>query len=296
MEHLHANAAKNITKTWILMGFVLGLLIALGYFLSIAYDNPSIFTGFLFASVMLNIVSYWFSDKIVLRLSAARPASQEEFPLLYNAVEELSKKANLPMPKLYVINDPAPNAFATGRNKDHAAVAATTGILSLLNKEELEGVIAHELSHIGNKDILVSTVVAVLVGSISIAADFAMRNMLYGNRDSENRSGGIASIIGMIFMVLAPIAAMIIQLAISRKRELLADSSGAMLTGKPENLASALTKISAYQRPLINAHAATAHLFISNPLRGKDGMAGFAKLFMTHPPLEERIAALLAKE
>lgn len=242
----------------------------------------------------MNVVSYWFSDKIVLRMSDAKPATREEFPEYFEIVSRLSSKAGLPLPAMYVMRDSAPNAFATGRDKHHAAVAVTTGLLTLLSKEELEGVIAHELAHIDNKDMLLATVVAVLVGSISIAADFALRNMFFGSRDSDNRGGGVGAIIGIVLLILLPIVGIIIQLAISRKREFMADASGALLAGKPEGLATALQKISSHKQPLLKSHVATAHLFISNPLKEKDNHGvGFAKLFMTHPPVTERVNALL---
>jgi heat shock protein HtpX len=295
MQHLYTQQSKNMTKTWLLMAAFLAILVALGYFLSVQYQNPSIFTGFIVLSIFMNIVSYWYSDKIVLRLSRAREATRSEFPEFWDITESLAKKAELPMPKLYVIDDQAPNAFATGRDKDHAAVAVTTGLLRILDREELEGVIAHELSHIGNKDILLSTVVAVLVGCISLAADFAMRSSMFRDRDTDSRAGAILMVVGLVFIILSPIAATLIQLAISRKREFIADASAGILTEKPSGLAGALQKISAAAMPLRHAHAATAHMFISNPLKGADhGVSSFAKLFMTHPPTHERVEALLA--
>ncbi len=276
------------------MACFLALLSALGYFLSIQYNNPSIFTGFIVVSIVMNIISYWFSDKIVLRLSNAKQVGRTEFPIFWKVTENLARKAGLPMPKLYVINDPALNAFATGRNKDHAVVAVTTGLVSALDESELEGVVAHELSHIGNRDILLMSVVAVLVGCISLAADSAMRSSLFRSRD-DDRGGQILMMVGLVFIIISPIAAAIIQLAISRKREFLADASAAILTHKPQGLANALLKISSHQRPLLKAHTATAHLFISNPLKGESRTPGFAKLFMTHPPIQERIDALLSR-
>ncbi len=277
------------------------VLIFLGWFLSRYYGNPTILYGFFIFSVVMNIASYWWSDKIVLAVNGAKPASREEFFDLYTVTENLSITAGLPMPKLYVINDPAPNAFATGRNKEHAVVCATTGLLQLLNRSELEGVIAHELSHVGNRDILLSTVVVVLVGFITLLADFFLRSRLWGfggRRDSDREGGQLGAvlmIVGVVFTILSPIIATLIQLAISRKREFLADASGALLTRYPEGLASALKKISAYNRPMLRANNATAHLFIANPFgRRADGSVSFlAKLFSTHPPVEERVRALL---
>ncbi len=234
-------------------------------------------------------------------MSGAKPASREEFFDLYTVTENLSITAGLPMPRLYVINDPAPNAFATGRNKEHSVVCATTGLLSILNRSELEGVIAHELSHIGNRDILLSTVVVVLVGFITLLADFFMRSMWFGGGNNRERGGGqlgaILMIIGVILTILSPIIATLMQLAISRKREFLADASGALLTRFPEGLASALQKIAQSSRPMMKANHATAHLFIANPFgRKQDGSVGFfTKIFSTHPPVAERVKALLTR-
>jgi heat shock protein HtpX len=197
------------------------------------------------------------------------------------------------MPKVYIINDPSPNAFATGRNKEHAVVAVTTGLLQILNKTELEGVIAHELSHIGNRDILLSTAIVVLVGFISILANIFMRGGMGGKGRDNDKGGGILAIIGIIFIILSPIIAKIIQLAISRKREFLADASGALLTRYPEGLASALQKISQVSTPMKNANTATAHLFISNPFGGASISKGIGNLFSTHPPVQARVEALL---
>ena len=299
MASLYTHQSKNVAKTWALMSLFFVLLIALGWFLSQHYGNPSILYFFFGFSVIMNIASYWWSDKIVLAMSGARPASREEFFDLYTVTENLSITAGLPMPRLYVIDDPAPNAFATGRDKEHAVVAVTTGLLRILDRSELEGVIAHELSHIGNRDILISTVVVVLVGLITLVADFFMRSMWLGGGDRDNRPGGqlgaILMIVGVVLTILSPIIATIIQLAISRKREFLADASGAILTRYPEGLASALRKISEYARPMAKANHATAHLFIANPF-GPRGVGGFlTKLFSTHPPVSERVKALLGR-
>jgi heat shock protein HtpX len=237
----------------------------------------------------MNIASYWWSDKIVLRMNKAQELKPEQNPQareIYRLVENLAITAGLPMPKVYLMLDPAMNAFATGRNPEHAVVALTTGIVERLEKRELEGVIAHELSHIGNRDILLGTVVVVLVGFISILADMFRRSMFFGG-DNDNRNG-ISVLIGLILSLLAPFSAMLIQLAISRKREFLADSSGALLTRYPEGLASALEKISADPQPLRTASRATAHMFISSPFKGKR----FIKLMATHPPADVRIKTL----
>jgi heat shock protein HtpX len=266
------------------------------YVFSRALGNPSILYVAVFLSIFMNIFSYWYSDKIVLAMSRARAVEKADQPEFYNIVENLSITAGLPMPKLYVIDDPSPNAFATGRDKEHAVVAVTSGILGILNKNELEGVIAHELSHIGNRDMLVSTIVVVLVGFVTLLSDFFLRASMWGAGRRDDREGGQLGIIfmvaGFVLAILSPIVATLIQLAISRKREFLADTSGALLTRYPEGLASALEKISKYSQPMIHANNATAHLFIANPF-GPEGMgSSISKLFMTHPPIEERIKIL----
>ena len=270
----------------------------LGFVFSQYYGNPNILYIFIIFSIVMNITSYWYSDKIALKLNGAKQIKREDNIELWNIVENLSITAGLPMPKLCIINDPAPNAFATGRNKEHAAVAVTTGLMTTLNKSELEGVIGHELSHIGNRDILLSTVVVVLVGFVAIVADIFLRSMFWGGgrRDSNNSGGGVIMILGIVLSILAPIFATLIQLAISRKREFLADASGALLTRYPEGLASALSKISQYSRPMQHANTATAHLFISNPFGTKEGMGKkISNLFSTHPRTEERVQALVGK-
>ncbi len=295
MATLYTEVSKNNNKTWLLMSAFFVLIIALGFVVSQYYGNPNILYVFVIFSIVMNITSYWYSDKIALRLNGAKQIKREENIDLWNTVENLAMTAGLPMPKLYIIEDNAPNAFATGRNKEHAVVAVTTGLLTLLNKTELEGVIAHELSHIGNKDILLSTVVVVLVGFVSIVADMFMRSLFWG-RGRDNKGAGLLIILGIILSILAPIFATLIQLAISRKREFLADASGALLTRYPEGLASALTKISAYSGPMTRANTATAHLFISNPFGNKAGVGKkLSNLFGTHPPTEARVQALMVK-
>lgn len=290
MSNLYTEQDKNVHRTWLLMATFLVLIIGIGYFISYYYNDSAILYIAIIFSIVMNIVSYWYSDKIVLKMSSAVEAKREDYRDLYTTVENLSITAGLPMPKVYIINDMSPNAFATGRNKEHAVVVVTTGLLSLLNKVELEGVISHELSHIGNRDILLSTVVVVLVGFISILAHMFMRGGL-GRGNREEKDGGALMIIGIIFIILSPIAAQLIQLAISRKREYLADASGALLTRYPEGLASALEKIGAANIPMKHANTATAHLFISNPLGGLGKKT--ANLFSTHPPIQDRIDALL---
>jgi len=293
MANLYTHQSQNVAKTWILMTGFFVVVIGVGWFFSLYYNNSSILYFFVGFSILMNIASYWFSDKIVLKLAGAKEAKREEYFDLYTSVENLAITAGLPMPKIYVINDPAPNAFATGRDKNHAVVAATTGLLSILEKNELEGVIAHELSHIGNRDMLLSTVVVVLVGFISILADVFMRNLLWGRgRSDDNKAGAIFMIIGIVLSILAPIFAVLIQLAISRKREFLADASGALLTRYPEGLASALRKISQSGKPMSRQSKAIAHLYIADPKSSRLGKK-VAGLFATHPPTEDRVKALI---
>ncbi|MEK7527095.1 MAG: M48 family metalloprotease [Patescibacteria group bacterium] len=297
MATLYTQQDKNVRKTWLLMAVFFAVIVALGWFLSYYYNSPGILYVAVLFSIFSNIGSYWFSDKIVLKLTQARPADEIQFHDLHNIVENLAITAGLPKPRIFVIEDLAPNAFATGRNKEHAVVVVTTGLLGMLDRTELEGVIAHELSHIGNRDILLSTIVSVLAGLVVIISDFFLRSRLWGfgggrNRESGNQLQGILMIVGIVFVVLSPIIATLIQLAISRKREFLADASGALLTRYPEGLASALRKISNYSSPMKVASNATAHLFIANPF-GAKALRGLPKLFMTHPPMEERIKALV---
>lgn len=290
MASVYTYQSSNVFKTYLLMGIFLLVIGTIGYFLSLYYGSVDIFYIAIAFSLVMNIFSYWYSDKVALSLSNAKIASREQYFDLYTVTENLSISAGLPMPKLYVIDDPSLNAFATGRDKDHAAVAVTTGLLQKLERNELEGVIAHELSHIGNRDILLMTVVVVLVGAISILSDMFLRNMMWGGKSDNNKSGGVLAIIGLILIILSPIIATLIKLAISRRREYLADASGALLTRYPEGLAKALEKISAYSQPMKNAHTATAHMFISNPFGGAGKT--ISNLFQTHPPVDSRIKIL----
>jgi heat shock protein HtpX len=295
-SNLYTNQDSNVRKTWALMSLFLVIVILLGWFASYYYQSAGILYIAVIFSIVMNVFSYWYSDKIVLKITGAKEASKEKYYDLHTLVENLSITAGLPMPKVYVISDKVPNAFATGRNKDHAVVAFTTGLLEVLNKTELEGVVAHELSHIGNRDILLQTIVVVLVGFITLLADIFIRSSFYGDRGRDNgKIGGVILIVGIILMILSPIIASIIQLAISRKREFLADSSGALLTRYPEGLASALEKISSHSGKMKKANHATAHLYISDPYgdRSKTKKVSFLhKIFLTHPPVEERTKAL----
>jgi len=249
-------------------------------------------------SMTMAAVGYYASDKIVLTISRARPATKDEFPYLYNVVEGLAIAAGLPAPRCYVIDDTAPNAFAAGRKPETAVICVTTGILEKLNRVELEGVIAHEMSHIKNFDVRLQTLVVVMAGIVALLSDWMLRSFMWGggrrrggrSRSGSGGAGGILILVGLVLAVLSPFIATIIQLAVSRKREFLADASGAMLTRYPAGLASALRKISADTEPLEAANKATAHLYIVNPLKNIKGAVN--KLFSTHPPIEERIAAL----
>lgn len=296
MATLYTQQSQNIRKTWLLVGVFLSVVLGLGYFLSVYYNNPSILVVAFIFSLVMNITSFWFSDKIALATARAIPADEKEFLELHRIVENLAITAGLPKPRVYIIPDMAPNAFATGRNKEHAAVAVTTGLLQILDRSELEGVIAHELSHIGNRDILLQSMVVVLVGFISLLSNIFLRSMMWGGSasrrsdDGEGKGSNVFAVVGIVLLILSPIIAQLIQLAISRKREFLADASGALLTRYPDGLASALRKISAADIPMIHANDATAHLYIANPFGG--AVNGLHKLFMTHPPVEDRIKAL----
>jgi len=248
-------------------------------------------------SVLMNVIAYWYSDKIVLKMARAIPVEHKNAPELYHIVENLSIAAGLPMPKIYLIREKQPNAFATGRNPKHAVVAVTEGLLEKLDRSELEGVLAHELSHVGNRDMLLSTVIVVLVGFVSIISDMFLRSAFWGGlgrRDDreDGQTGAILMIVGIALSILAPIAAMLIQLAISRKREFLADTSSALLTRYPEGLASALKKISSDATPMRAANNTTAHLWLDDPFKGRKKTSWLRKLFATHPPIEERIKRL----
>lgn len=292
---LYNVAESNVRKTWLLLTVFLILIIGVGWIFSYTLDNPGILYFAVFFSFFMSFSSYWYSDKIVLSLAGARLIKKSDNPTLYRTVENLCITAGLPLPKIYIINDAQPNAFATGRDKNHAVVAVTTGLLEKLEKIELEGVIGHELSHIKNKDMLLQTMVVVLVGIIALVSNMFLRMGSFGRGRRSSRDGNVGAILAVLAIVsaiLAPIAANLIKLAISRKREFLADANGALITRYPEGLASALEKIADDPNPLRKANDAMAHLYISNPFRGERTQGWFAKLFMTHPPVEERIKAL----
>lgn len=296
MATLYNQADKNTRLTWVYITGFLVFVIGVGYIFAGAMGNSSILYGCVIFSVLMSFGSYWWSDKIVLAMSSAKEVTHEQGREIYHIVENLCITAGLPVPKIYIIEDSAPNAFATGRDAKHGVICLTTGIIQKLEKSELEGVIAHELSHIGNRDILLSTVVVILVGFVTLMADWFRRWAFFGGKSRDNESGGqlrlILMIVAIVLSILAPIAAMLMQLAISRKREFLADADGALLTRYPEGLAKALEKISADQEPLEAANRATAHLFITNPFKGKK----VSKLFLTHPPIEDRVKALRGME
>jgi len=276
----------NIRKTGLLLlGFFI-FVISLGYLFSYLFGSYQILYFAVIFSVLMSLISYWYSDKIVLKMAKAQEIKETENSEIYNILKNLCMKANLPLPKVYLIKEQQPNAFATGRNKNHASVALTQGLLDRLDKKEIEGVIGHELSHIKNKDMLLQTMIVVLVGFIAILSRTFLWSTLFGNRRSNQ--GGALAILGLVLAISAPIAATLIRLAISRKREFLADASAARLTLNPNGLASALEKIAADRNPMKISQQATAHLYISSPWRGRN----ISKLFMTHPPTEERVKAL----
>ncbi len=297
---LYAQRASNIRRTWTLIVGFLVVVSAVGYAISWYYGNSAILYIAVVIAVATNFYAYWASDKLVLSLNHARPATREEFFDYYTVVENLAITAGLPKPKLYVIDDPAPNAFATGRDEAHAVVCATTGLLSMMTRPELEGVIGHELSHIKNRDMLLMTVAVVLAGFVAIIANIFLRMSFWGGGQREDRGNGNAllMLLAVFGIVLAPLATKLIELAISRRREYLADASGVLLTRYPEGLTSALAKIGSYAAPMRSANLATAHLFIGDPFGAKSGTASgwIERLFSTHPPIADRIKALLGSK
>ncbi len=291
MATIYTQQAKNVRKTWMIMIVFLSTVVGVGYIASQYFGNSYILYIAIGMSLLMNVGSYWFSDKLAIKASGAKATTRADNPDLWNMVENLSITAGLPMPKLYIINDAAPNAFATGRDKNHSAIAVTTGLIELLDKPELEGVVAHELAHIGNRDILVMSVAVILVGFIAILADMIGRMAMFGG-NSDNKHP-FAIVIGVLIMFLGPLAAQLMQMAVSRKREYLADASGALLTRYPEGLAGALEKIGSYSQPMKTANSATAHMFISNPFGTKSKSGKILRnMFSTHPPMEQRVALL----
>lgn len=291
---LYKQADSNIKKTWFLITGFLVFIIAIGWLFSYLLDSFIILYIAVFLSFFMSFGSYWWSDKIVLKMYKAKPIEFKDNPELYRIVENLCITAGLPVPKIYILPEMQLNAFATGRNPKHAVVAVTKGLLNKLNKTELEGVIAHEMSHIGNRDMLIATMVAIFAGVVAILASFFLRISFFGGgrRSGDKQAGLILMIVGILAAILAPIAANMVRLAVSRKREFLADADGALLTRYPEGLASALEKISADQTPMKIKNDATSSLFIGSPYKGEKRKDKLAKLFMTHPPVQERINAL----
>lgn len=294
MPTLYTHKDSNIRKTYLFITLFLLFAITVGFVFSYAMDSQGILFVAVIFSVVMSSVSYWWSDKIVLFMNKAHELDSEKNKEVYRLVENLCITAGLPVPRIYIMETDSMNAFATGRNPEHAVIALTTGLINRLEKTELEGVIAHELAHVGNRDILLGMVVVVLAGFVTILADIFLRWSFFGRGRRSSNSGQLGLIIAiaaMVLSILAPIAATAIKLAISRKREFLADADGALLTRYPEGLARALEKISRDPNPLPTVNKTTAHLFIDDPLKKKK--AGlFTKLFMTHPPVTERIAAL----
>lgn len=288
---------SNIRKTWFFITLFLVLIIVLGWIFSNIFDSNWILIFAVAYSVIWSFLSYWYSDKIILSLNKAHSVSKNEEPELYRIVENLAITAGLPMPKIYIMEEESPNAFATGRNPQNSVICVTRGLLSILDKPELEGVIAHEFSHIGNRDILLSSVIVVLVGMISLLGNWFFRGMRFGvggsqGGDDNDSGGGIIFLVaGLLTAILAPIAASLLQLAISRKREFLADSSGVLMTRYPEGLAQALEKISQYPKSLNLVFDATRSLFIADPMK-KEKNNWFSRLWLTHPPVEERVKKL----
>ena len=298
MATLYTHIDSNKRKSWLLLSGFFILIILVGYVFSYVMDDSAILYVAVFISIIFSFISCWWSDKIVLAMSDAKLVKHDTNKEFYHVVENLCITAGLPLPKIYVINDTALNAFATGRDPEHAVVAVTVGLLQKLDRSELEGVIAHELSHIGNRDILLATLVTVMVGVIVLLADWFRRWSIFGSRKNNSERDGritlIITIVAIVLSILAPIFAYLMQFAISRKREFLADADGALLTRYPEGLAKALEKISADQEPLEVANRATAHLYITSPFKedSKKKTSFWAKAFMTHPPVSERVAAL----
>lgn len=283
--------AANRRRSYLLLFCVVLLIVGIGYFLGLYFElgEYAVFPALLFA-LLLAWGSYYHSDKIVLSMSGAEPATKDDEPYLLNALEGLSIAAGLPLPRPYIIEDSAPNAFATGRDPQHAAIAVTRGLLDKLNRLELEGVIAHEMSHIRNYDIRFMTLVTVLVGTVMLLSDGMLRNLRYSRRHGSGRKGNPLALVGLVFIILSPIVAKLMQLALSRQREFLADATAAQLTRYPEGLAAALEKLAADSEPLEAANKATAHMYIINPLTEHKGWAN--SLFSTHPSTEERVKRL----
>jgi len=296
MATLYSQADSNIRKTYFLIGTFLVFVVLLGWLFAEILGNVLILYLAIIFSFAMSFFSYWYSDKIVLAMTKAQPIEKKDSPELYRVVENLCITAGIPLPKIYILPEEQPNAFATGRDERHAVVAVTAGLLQRLERSELEGVIAHELSHIKNKDMLLQTMVVVLAGMVAIASNMFLRISFWGGmgrrRSSKSNTNALLLVLGLVAAILAPVAATLIKLAISRKREFLADASGALLTRYPEGLSRALEKISQDITPMKRASNSNAHLFISSPFKGSQTNSWFTKLFLTHPPVQDRIKAL----
>jgi heat shock protein HtpX len=292
---IYGQIGRNKLRTYLIVGLFAAFILGFFYLLGLFFASPgAYFAAGLAVSGISALGSYFYSDKIVLAAVKAKPARKEEYFDFYTVAENLSIAAGVPTPKLYVIDDPAPNAFATGRDPKHAVVCATTGLLNKLDRAEIEGVVAHELSHVKNYDILLTTVVAVLAGTVALISNWALR-FRWGRssrEENEGRGGALLFVVLLAALILGPLAAKLMQLALSRKREFLADADGALLTRYPEGLARALEKIAADKTRLRTASVSTAHLFIANPLKKGQVASGLARLLSTHPPIEERIRLL----
>lgn len=294
MATAYTHASSNKQKSWLWLVIFVVFIVGLGYVFAKAFDMPFILPLAITIAIVQGVTSYWWSDKVVLAISRAKEIEKQTNKELYRMVENLSIAAGLPMPKVYIIDDTAPNAFATGRDPKHAVICVTKGLLEKLDKQELEGVIAHEFSHIGNYDIRLQTIIVILVGLVALLSDWLLYFRFFGG-DDDNNSNIYLALIGIVLALLSPLIATLIQLAISRKREFLADADSALLTRNPDGLARALAKITKDTEPLEVANKATAHLYIADPLKdykGKKGRARFARLFDTHPSVEQRVQAL----
>lgn len=298
--NLYDYQSANVQRTWMLFLVFFLVVVGVGYVFTQAYGDPSFLIFAIIFTVVYSLISYYSSAKIALMLARAQETTKTDNPLLYNIVENLCIADGLPMPKLYVTPEMQINAFATGRDEKHSAVAVTAGALQRLDKNELTGVLAHELSHVKNRDILVSTVAAILAGIVSLAADVFLRSIFFrniggfgGGRGRNNEAQEVFFIVGIVLSILAPIGTLLIQLAISRRREVLADASGVLLTRYPEGLISALQKIALDATPMASAKDSTAHMWLDTPFKGK-GASWWHNLFATHPPIADRIAALQA--
>lgn len=284
---MYSAIAANKRNTVIIMAVFVGLIGAIGWAVSYIYGNRSIAYWVIGVVVIYALIQYFAASKLAIMMTGAQEIQKKDSPKLYRIVENLTITTGMPMPKIYIIDDPAPNAFATGRDPKHAVVAATTGILEIMNDRELEAVMAHEISHVRNYDIRVSMITFGLVSAIGMLSDIALHMFFFSDRDNENNNP-IAMVVGIVLIILAPIIAALVQFAVSRQREYLADASGVMATRDSEGLANALEKLAQYGRPMQKQNTASAHLFFANPLKG----GGVAKLFSTHPPLEDRIKRL----